>query len=487
MPKSKSDATEGESVAPGNERPELTTEELASTEIPEDGGEPGLPEATDASHAEPPETDTAMDDASAPESPPEPVETAADPDPEPLPQEAAAVAEPPETHEHEEIEHEEGRSFAARALTFLLVLIAGAIIGIWGAPKLAPLLPSGLAPLADWLSPRDEAAEARMATLESRLDGEVGDMRSQLAALPSPDDTSARIDAATQAAAQLSERIAALESTVGGIDVGQTRQELDRLQAAADSQSAELASLKDQLSGATAASGQLSEDTIAQIDVYRAELDGVRADVGTLRDQVGQLSTSLDAVTARADREIESAQAKVAEIQADAETRLSAAEVASEVSMIRAAIANGQPFAEPLQSLSEQSDIEIPEGITAAASGVPTMAALRDRFGNAAHAAIRASTFAGAGDGVLARSKAFLDAQIASRSLSPKEGAGTDAVLSRMEDRLRSDDLDGALAEADQLPSEAAAAMSGWLDDARLRAGAVDGLADFDAALTATN
>jgi hypothetical protein len=62
-----------------------------------------------------------------------------------------------------------------------------------------------------------------------------------------------------------------------------------------------------------------------------------------------------------------------------------------------------------------------------------------------------------------------------------------DAVLSRMEDRLRRDDLDGALAEADQLPSEAAAAMRGWLDAARLRAGAVDGLAELNGALAATN
>ena len=71
---------------------------------------------------------------------------------------------------------------------------------------------------------------------------------------------------------------------------------------------------------------------------------------------------------------------------------------------------------------------------------------------------------AGAGDGVLARSRAFLAAQVASRSLTPQTGTGTDAVLSRMEDRLRHDDLKGVLAEAEQLPSEAAAAMSGWLD-----------------------
>ena len=130
----------------------------------------------------------------------------------------------------------------------------------------------------------------------------------------------------------------------------------------------------------------------------------------------------------------------------------------------------------------------MPEGLTAAApSGVLTLAALRDSFPDAAHTAIRASILAGAGDGLIARGRAFLEAQVASRSLTPRPGVGPDAVLSRMEDRLRKDDLDGALAEAAALPSEAAGAMDGWLAAARLRAGAVAGLAALEGALAATN
>ena len=62
-----------------------------------------------------------------------------------------------------------------------------------------------------------------------------------------------------------------------------------------------------------------------------------------------------------------------------------------------------------------------------------------------------------------------------------------DAVLSRMEDRLRNDDLKGALAEAGSLPSEAAAAMADWLEAARRRAAAVEAVASLDAAAPATN
>ena len=51
----------------------------------------------------------------------------------------------------------------------------------------------------------------------------------------------------------------------------------------------------------------------------------------------------------------------------------------------------------------------------------------------------------------------------------------------------RQDDRTGALAEAAQLPPEAASAMAGWLSAARLRADAVAGYTELDRALAATN
>ena len=49
------------------------------------------------------------------------------------------------------------------------------------------------------------------------------------------------------------------------------------------------------------------------------------------------------------------------------------------------------------------------------------------------------------------------------------------------------DDLAGAIADAAQLPSEAQAAMAGWLDAARLRQGAEAGIDTLSADLPATN
>ncbi len=481
MPNRKSDATQGGADTPetgGNgeeSRPEdVAAEQSSDAPLPPPGAE--------------------LEPAAPPRAPAEPaVETVAVDEsytaPEPSATDAVAEAGD-ETHEeqHEEPHEEEGGStFAARALTLLIVLIAGIALGIWGAPKLAPMLPSGLAPVAAWLTPGGKQAEADVAALSARVDEGLGGLQARIADLKPGEDINARIDAAVTASeTRLSADIGALQEAVDQLDSGDTRQRLARLEATVNGQVAELATLKDQLSGSAAASGQLSEDAAKKIDVYRAELDGLRAEMGALQDKVGGLTTRIDQVAANADRKIETAQSQVSAIQSKADSALGAAEVEQDIALIRAALASGQPYKEPMARLSGRPDVTVPDGLqAAAASGVSTLAMLRDSFPDAAHAAIRASIMASAGDGMLARSRAYLEAQMASRSLTPQPGNGPDAVLSRMEDRLQHDDLAGALHESEALPSEAAAAMSDWLDAARLRAGAVDGLAKLAAAAPA--
>jgi hypothetical protein len=87
-------------------------------------------------------------------------------------------------NEEAHAEAEQGSSFAAKALTFLLVLIGGAALGIWGAPKVAPMLPAGLAPVAAWLTPGQSAVEDRIALLQSQVEEEVGGIATQLPTFP---------------------------------------------------------------------------------------------------------------------------------------------------------------------------------------------------------------------------------------------------------------------------------------------------------------
>lgn len=466
MPKRKADATEDDPVTPGegDVPPEATGEATPTDQepLPAPGAE-SEPEQPPPPPEAPVETVTVDEAVSEPVGEPGPASEARD--------------EPADDHHDDD-----GMSWPARLLAALVLVIAGAALGIWGAPRLAPLLPSGLQPVADWLAPGKADTEAEIAALRADLDQKVGGVETRLADLASGDDIDARIATAVGAAdTRLSAEIAALKEALGANDDTDIRQRLDRLESGLEGRSAELQALKDQLSGATAASGQLNEEAVSRIDVYSGQVDGLRAEMGSLGDKVAALATRVDEVAAEADRQIQTAQSRVGEIQARADTALSAAETGADVALIRAAVASGQPFEEPLGRLAGHQPA-VPEALTAAAAtGVATMAELRDRYPDAAHAAIRASILAGAGDGVVARSRAYLAAQVASRSLTPQQGVGTDAVLSRMEERLRHDDLTGVLDEARDLPSEAAAAMADWLDAARLRADAVAALAALDA------
>lgn len=460
----------------------------------EAGDQTPAPDDSPAPPAAPPITDPPAEPGPVAEpepvaAPPEPADEPVVPEPAPH-SEPEAVGSTADRYEAAVEEEEEGgRSFAAWALIVLLLLLGGAALGIWAAPRIAPMLPSGMAPVAAWLNPGADDAEARIAALEERLDSALAATQAQVAALPDADALDARIAAAVaEAQSATAGDVAALREAVGELDTSAIRQQLDALSATLDGQAAELDTLKDQIAGGVAASGDQADEVVARIDVYRAELEGLRAEVAGIGNRTSALASRIDEVAATADRSIEAAQARVAEVQAESSTALDAAQVASDMALLRAALAAGEPFAEVAQRLDADPATALPEGLAAAAaSGAPTLASLRARFPEAAHEAIRASIIAGAGEGILARTGAFLNAQVASRSLTPQPGMSPDAVLSRMEDALRNGDLAAALAEAENLPSEASAAMSGWLADARLRLAADAGLSELSTRLPVAN
>jgi hypothetical protein len=401
---------------------------------------------------------------------------------------AAEPAEPARAEHLEEDAHEEERgwSVAGRLLTFLVLLLAGAALGIWAAPRVAPHLPAGMAPVAAWLTPGRAELETRVAALEGEIAAVGSRLEARLDALPDAEALAGRAQAAVETArGELFGEIDALRGQIEAAAGGDTAARLGQVETAVEGAAAELAALKTQVeSGAPG----LSADAAAGLDTYRAELDGVRAEVGQLSGAVSALGARLDQAQADLAARASEAEAEAEQVQAAAAADRDLAAARADVAAIRAALASGEPFQEPLERLAQSAGVEPPAGLSAAAaSGVATPAALRASFSDAAHEAIRSSIVAGAGDGVLARSRAFLEAQVASRSLTPREGATPDAVLSRVEDALRRDDLEAALAEAEALPSEAKAALSGWIEAARRRADAAAALETLNSSVSNLN
>jgi hypothetical protein len=381
---------------------------------------------------------------------------------------------------------EGGRSLASTLLAALLLLIAGAAIGIWGAPRLAPHLPSGMAPVAEWLSPRDAGLENRVAALAADTEAAVTELRAEVdhlaAEVAEPDDTAALDARLAELETRVDDRIAAMSDELAALDGAETRDRLSRLEAAVEGQQETLASLRDQF-----AQVEVGE-TAAQIDAYEAELAGLRGEIRDVAGQVGALSRRIDEVAADAQRQVEVARARVEEVEAEAVASLTRAEIEADLAQIRSALAAGAPYEEPVERLATRTEIGVPEGLAApAAEGVPTLASLRQAFPDAATSAIRAEVQAGADDDFLGRLRGFAEAQVATRSLEPRPGEDADAILSRMEAALRQDDLETALAEAEALPPAAADAMAGWLETAHTRHAAIRGYEQVQADLSAMN
>lgn len=264
-------------------------------------------------------------------------------------------------------------------------------------------------------------------------------------------DQSSRLEA-------LSGRIEEVSGQVSDIDLSSFEGSIGDLGGTLETVTGDIDTLKQTVSDLDGRIAALEKRPVAEavspeaIAAYERELEEVREAIQTQRVEVEKMTQ--DAL----------------EAEANAEEQAGIAQARSALSDVNAALVSGEPYSAELDVL-ETNGISVPEALSApAADGVSTMAALTEAFPPLARDALAASRRAEAeGESGGARLTTFLANQLGARSVEPKDGAGTDAVLSRAEAALRGGDLGTALSELETLPEEAAAELSGWLDQARTR------------------
>lgn len=380
-----------------------------------------------------------------------------------------------DTHEivYEEVSEERGTNWAARILFWLLLLIAGAAGALWGGPKLATQLPQWAAPAAKYLTPGGDAALAEAQAVRTDVDSRLGEFDTRLVDLPSADGIT---EAVAAAEARLGDRIAALEEAAGAseaVEALSTR--MGEIEGRLDGLTNDLTGLSDALSTAAVEGGAISAETMAEISANATTMAGLQSGLKTLTDDVGTLSGDVTALSGRMDTiETETLKkAEAAEAAAKDQARLNAIE--DELDGIRGAIDAGQGFGEQLAALGELGVAELPAALTDAADGsLATTGQLRSELTPLAHEAIRQTIRADAGDNTAGRIGAFLQSQVATRSLEPGEGDSTDAVLSRIEAALGADDLATVISEAEALPDVAKGLLDPWLGKVGARMAALD-------------
>ena len=281
--------------------------------------------------------------------------------------------------------------------------------------------------------------------------------------LPKPDMTlPAKISAQASEITELRDQIAAVPAPdLSGVEAAQAAT-ADAM-VAADERITALETRLNDLSNRAGDSGSVS--TAA----YDAELDALRSEMESFRG------------TAIA--ELESAREQAAEIENNAEAAARAATGRASLARIQSGMETGAPLGEALDDLAAALQADVPAALTAVRDGTPTLAALQSDFPALARAALataRAEGVSGEAEGGFA---SFLRNQFDVRSVAPKDGDGTDAILSRAEATLRQGRLTDALAEVGALPEVARAELSDWIALAEARADALAAAATLSTSL----
>ncbi len=226
---------------------------------------------------------------------------------------------------------------------------------------------------------------------------------------------------------------------------------------AIDTRIAEIDTRLDAVEKQPSADGTLQETAIA---AFQRELD-------ELREQTEQMSADA-AAALQATREEASA------IEQNAIDNARAATARAALARVQAALETGAAFGDILPDLADAVAIPIPVGLTAAADGIPTLGQLQADFPATARTALSAARSDGADGSDGGGITGFLRNQLNVRSVTPQEGDGVDAVLSRAEAALKAGRLNETMTEIATLPEGVRGTMSDWLARAEKRVVALE-------------
>jgi len=373
---------------------------------------------------------------------------------------------------HEEDEHHS--SLSAKVLKGLFLIVIGCGIGLWGAPKLAPLLPAGMAPVSEFLMPGQSVAKTEVIALRAEVEAKIA----ELSARPTSSIAKADIDTAIEAYDVKNAKVlTALKDQIGATDGHDIESRLATIETRLEGVSGELAAMGERLSLQVTENGAaLSEEAAAKLSGYQAVINGLKAQLDGLAAKQGSLGQRIDDVSSASARRVEEASAEVA---TSATTKL--------ITDIKSALDSGASFQAALDGLAKIASITPPPELTSiAATGTTSWANLRSQFSEVAHAALRADTQANASDGVVGKFSAFLRTQVGTRSLERREGDDANAILSRIEDELIRGNLSKAANEANTLGDAPKTAMKPWLTALNRLSAAQSAMAQISSTLGVT-
>ena len=366
-------------------------------------------------------------------------------------------------------------SLAARAMRGLLLVSIGIIVALWGAPKLAPVLPAGLGPVAEFLMPGQSDAKASVAALRTELDQKLANVLKSTGIDQTAINKSISAYAVTQA-----EEIEIIKDALFSIQSQDIETRIALLESRFKGLSAEISAVTERvLLQIPKNDAILSETAVTELSDYSAALE-------KLKSQVSELSVTNSILSQKIEEASKASSRRIKEAEKEATKQVVSIAIKKNLADVAIALDRGGPFKASLDALALATGVKIPESLAIiAVNGTTSWLTLRNGFSDVAHKALRADIQAKADDGSISKLGAFFKTQVGTRSLERKEGPETDAILSRVEDDLLNRRLDAALIEANSLPSSVKSAISVWVAKLGALSAAHSDFKDFSSAVGA--
>ncbi|WP_185680922.1 COG4223 family protein [Parvibaculum sedimenti] len=288
----------------------------------------------------------------------------------------------------------------------------------------------------------------------------VAGLGSRIDALEQKNDAAGR--SLTEATEKLDTRLVAAEQTLAQ----QAPESIAAANARLDKLAAETEALKQSLAEAQAA----SQGTQQKLDELGKSLPpaGIADQVAKVEAMLRLLNGALDQLTPKVD----AMQARLAALEAKKEDPDAAARAALGLALANLARASegAGPFKAELDAVAAflPNEPELAGLAPVAAKGAVTRARLKEDFPAVAQSVFDAERRA-TSDSLWARFVANARSLVTVRRTGELKGDSTEAVIARMEERLKLDDLAGAVDDGVKLKGPAAEAVKPWLDRAQAR------------------
>jgi len=333
------------------------------------------------------------------------------------------------------------------SMIIIFSLICGGIITLSFSTKISALLPSGMAPLARFLSPSEALAIERIQIYKLETDNRLNKIEN----IKHP-NVDLKIKELRD---EISNDIAQISKELTEIDNSKIENRLNEL----EKKITNTLTLVDELVFNSSKNVIINDSPLNKN--YDLIIKKLRSEITFLSNQQNLLIEQFNTLK-----------------NANLNTFKKNSKDLNDFDKIKEALNFGGPYKLALEEISKK-EIQIPKVLLDNSEGVVTMNYLITNFPTVAHASLKASLKQTDESGLGGKLLGFLKSQVTVRSLDAQEGNSINAILSRMQVALNNDDLSEAIRQSSDLNGAAKSEIKDWLSLAVKRQETVDAFSEM--------